>query len=117
MIASLLISDIPDNIFLGLFFLISGLSIVITVLFFMNQYNPYLKRKRLQYRSTLNAIKKSIAVQECILKTKVEQREKLIASLDDEIRCKTEEYNKLKEKINEINSIYKADEENLVIPQ
>lgn len=116
-IASLLISDIPDNIFLGLVFLISGLSIVITVLFFLDQYNPYLKRKRLQYISTLNAIKESIAVQECILKTKVEQREKLIASLDDEIRCKTEEYKRLKEKINEINSIYKADEENLVIPQ
>jgi hypothetical protein len=113
-IASLLISDIPDNNYLGLVFLVFGLSIVITVLFFMNQYNPYLKRKRLQYRSTLNALKKSIAVQECILKTKVEQREKLIASLDDEIRCKTEEYSKLKEKVNEINSIYKADEKNLI---
>ena len=115
-IASLLVSDIPDNIFLGLVFLISGLSIVIAVMFFMDQYNPYLKRKQLQYRSILNALNKSIAEQECILKTNVEQREKLIASLDDEIRCKTEEYKKLKEKINEINSIYKADEENLVIP-
>lgn len=117
-IVSLLISDSSEKNHIGMTLLILGLLIIISANFILHTYySQGLRQKRKMYKNAIKTLHLSHRIQESKLRNEIEQSKKIIASLDDEIRCKTEEYKKLKEKINEINSIYKADEENLVIPQ
>ena len=112
-IVGLLISYIPERNHIGMIFLVYGLLIVIVVEYYFYNYDKKLRRKSKMYNLTKNAMESKLLDQKKEFEIKTEKNAKLIASLDDALKYKVEEYNNLKEKINEANQLYLTLEKSL----
>ena len=112
-IVGLLISYIPERNHIGMIFLVYGLLIVIVVEYYFYNYDKKLRRKSKMYNLIKNAMESKLLDQKKEFEIKTEKNAKLIASLDDALKYKVEEYNNLKEKINEANQLYLTLEKSL----
>ena len=112
-IVGLLISYIPERNHIGLILLVYGLLMITVIQYYFYNYNKKLKYKHQIYKLTLNAIESEFLEKEKEIKIKTDKNAKLLTSLDEAIRYKSEEYNNLKEKISKADLLYKSIEKSL----